>query len=104
MQGELFLKNSGLIGCVCASALALGLVACATAARPVTVTPASTPAAPEGVNPFADARLYVNPDYARMIEGAAARAPAEHAPLLKKVAALPTAICWTPSIRNGRII
>jgi len=93
------LKNLGSIGSMCAAALALSLVACATASRPVPVSPASTPAAPEGVNPFAGARFYVNPDYAHMIEGAAARAPAEQAAQLKKVAALPTAI-WLSSIAD----
>jgi cellulose 1,4-beta-cellobiosidase len=93
------LKNLRSIGSGCVGALALGLVACTAAQRPLPVTPASTPAAPEGVNPFAGARFYVNPDYARMIEGAAARAPADGAPLIKKLAALPTAI-WLSSIAD----
>ena len=93
-------KNLRKVGSACAAALALGLLpACTAAQRPVPVTPASSPAAPEGVNPFAGARFYVNPDYARMIEGAAARAPADGAPLLKKLAALPTAI-WLSSIAD----
>jgi cellulose 1,4-beta-cellobiosidase len=82
-----------------ALALALTLAACTAAQRPVPVTPATTPAAPEGVNPFEGARLYVNPEYTRMIEGAAARAPAHDAPLLKKLAGMPTAI-WLSAIAD----
>jgi cellulose 1,4-beta-cellobiosidase len=78
---------------------ALLTAGCTAAPRPVAVTPASTPAAPEGVNPFQGARLYVNPDYARTIEGLAAKAPAERAPSLRKLATLPTAI-WLSSIAD----
>ena len=37
-------------------------------AKPSPVVPPATPPAPDGVNPFAGARLYVNPDYVREIE------------------------------------
>jgi cellulose 1,4-beta-cellobiosidase len=77
------------------------LAACAAGMRPVPVTPASAPAAPEGVNPFEGARFYVNPDYTHAIEGVAAHAPADHAAGLRKLATLPTAI-WLSSIADAQ--
>ena len=80
--------------------LPIFLGACATGPKPVPVTPATTPHAPDGVNPFEGARMYVNPDYARTVEGLAAAHPAEAA-LLKKMAAFPTAI-WLSSIADTK--
>jgi cellulose 1,4-beta-cellobiosidase len=79
-------------------ALGCGMLAAACAGpKPAPITPATAAAAPEGVNPFAGARFYVNPDYARTVGQVAAAAPAEHAPSLKKLAKVPTAI-WLSSI------
>ena len=82
------------------AALAIGLVGCATGMQPSPVTPATTPHAPDGVNPFAGARLYVNPDYAKTVEGLAAAHPGEAA-LLKKMATIPTAI-WLSWIADTK--
>jgi cellulose 1,4-beta-cellobiosidase len=68
--------------------------------KPAPVTPATGPHAPDGVNPFEGARLYVNPDYAKTVDGLAAGHPAE-APLLKKMAELPTAI-WLSWIADTK--
>jgi cellulose 1,4-beta-cellobiosidase len=75
---------------------------CTAAIRPAPVTPATTPHAPDGVNPFDGARLYVNPDYAKTVEGLAATHSGEAA-LLKKMAALPTAI-WLSWIADTKDI
>jgi cellulose 1,4-beta-cellobiosidase len=83
------------------AACGLALAACA-AAKPLPVTAATTPHAPEGMNPFAGARLYVNPDYARSVESVATARP-DHAAPLKKFAALPTAI-WLSSIEDARAV
>ena len=80
---------------LCALACTLGLVACATP-KPAAVVPATTPHAPTDVNPFAGAKMYVNPDFHETVEGVATRHPAEAAQL-KKLAALPTAI-WLSKI------
>jgi cellulose 1,4-beta-cellobiosidase len=79
------------------TALAAG---CAATMKPAPVTPATGPHAPDGVNPFEGARLYVNPDYAKTVETLAAAHPAE-APLLKKMAELPTAI-WLSWIADTK--
>jgi len=80
--------------------LGMALTACASTPKPVAVTPATTRHAPDGVNPFAGGRLYVNPDYAKTVEGLAAAHPGE-APLLKKMAAIPTAI-WLSWIADTK--
>jgi cellulose 1,4-beta-cellobiosidase len=64
------------------------------------VEPATTPAAPEGMNPFAGARMYVNPDYVKAVQALEAAHPADAA-LLKKMAALPTAI-WLSWIADTK--
>jgi len=55
-------------------------------------------AATKDANPLAGARLYVNPDFTRMIEMMAARTPAQ-APALKKLAVQPTAV-WLDSVKR----
>jgi cellulose 1,4-beta-cellobiosidase len=81
--------------------LMLSLGACAAGPKPSPVVPATTPHAPDGVNPFEGAQIYVNPDYAKTVEGLAAAHPADAA-LLKKMAALPTAIwlSWIADTKN----
>ena len=49
-----------------------------------------------GTNPFANARLYVNPEFAQLTQAAAARVPAEAA-RLHKLATYPTAV-WLDTI------
>jgi len=87
----------------CSMAMVFGFVisvaACASGPKPVPVSPATTPHAPD-VNPFAGARLYVNPEYAKTVEGLATAHPSE-AGLLKKMAALPTAI-WVSGIADTK--
>lgn len=61
------------------------------------VTPATGPAAP-AVNPFQGAELYVNPDYTKKVEAAAAAAPAL-APQIKKVGKQSTGL-WLVSIES----
>jgi cellulose 1,4-beta-cellobiosidase len=80
--------------------LTMGSLGACAGAKPKPVIPATTPHAPAGVNPFVGARLYVNPDYAKTLEALAAAHPAE-APLLKKMAALPTAI-WLSWIADTK--
>jgi cellulose 1,4-beta-cellobiosidase len=80
--------------------LALALAGCAATMKPVAVTPATTPHAPDGVNPFEGARLYVNPDYAKTVKELATAHP-EQAGLLTKMAALPTAI-WLSWIADTK--
>jgi cellulose 1,4-beta-cellobiosidase len=53
-------------------------------------------------NPFAGARFYVNPDYVKLVETAAASAGADAA-LVRKVAAYPTAI-WLDSIAKAQTV
>jgi cellulose 1,4-beta-cellobiosidase len=77
--------------------LGLGVAACAGAMKPVAVVPATSPHAPD-VNPFVGARMYVNPDYNATIKGVAER-HADQAPLLKKLADMPTAI-WFSKIAD----
>ncbi len=81
--------------------LSIMLAACATGPKPAVVTPATTPPAP-AINPFVDARIYVNPDYAKTVEGLAATHPGE-AELIKKMATIPTAI-WLSSIADTKDI
>jgi len=81
-------------------ALGIALGACTAAQKPVAVTPATGPHAPDGVNPFDGAQLYVNPDYAKTVDGLAAAHPGEAA-MLKKMAALPTAI-WLSWIADTK--
>lgn len=59
--------------------------------KPKPVVPSVAPHAPVDVNPFVGAQLYVNPDYAKTVQGLSAGHPGE-AELLKKMSALPTAI------------
>lgn len=54
--------------------------------------------ATDGSNPFAGARIYVNPDYTAALRAVAQRHP-EAAPLVRKMEALPTAI-WASSIHD----
>jgi cellulose 1,4-beta-cellobiosidase len=49
-----------------------------------------------GANPFANARLYVNAEFAQLVDAAAAHAPAEAA-RIRKLASYPTAV-WLDSI------
>ena len=79
-----------------AATLAVG---CATI-KPMPVVPPTTPHAPADVNPFEGAQLYVNPDYTKAVEGLAASHPDQKA-LLKKMAALPTAI-WVSWIKDTK--
>ncbi|HEY5090637.1 MAG TPA: glycoside hydrolase family 6 protein, partial [Polyangia bacterium] len=64
------------------------------------VVPPTTPPAPDGVNPFAGARLYVNPDYVKAVQGLEA-AHANEAALLKRMESLPTAI-WLSWIADTK--
>jgi cellulose 1,4-beta-cellobiosidase len=79
-------------------AVTLGLGACAP--KPVPVTPATTPHAPTEQNPFAGAKLYVNPEYVAAVEEVAKAHPADAA-LLRKVATYPTAI-WLSWIKDTK--
>jgi cellulose 1,4-beta-cellobiosidase len=90
-------------GALVIAVVSAGCAGVSGAARPAvvsTVEPATTPPAPEGVNPFAGARLYVNPDYAEAVQGGEAAHPSEAA-LLKKMESLPTAI-WLSWISDTR--
>ena len=64
------------------------------------VVPPTTPPAPAGVNPFAGARLYVNPDYVKAVQGLEAT-HANEATLLKRMESLPTAI-WLSWIADTK--
>lgn len=86
-----------LFGCL-GVALALPLGGCATGPKPSPVVPSTAPHAPEGMNPYEGATQYVNPDYAKTVNELAAKHPADAA-LLKKMAALPTAI-WLSWIKD----
>ncbi len=79
--------------------LALAAAGCA-GAKPKPVTAATTPHAPTNMNPFEGARMYVNPDYAKSVEALIASHAGE-AELLKKMAAIPTAI-WMSSIADTK--
>ena len=76
------------------------LAACAAAPKPSPVVPSTTPHAPDGVNPFEGAHLYINPDYAKTVEGLAVAHP-DDAALLKKMATFPTAI-WLSWIADTK--
>jgi cellulose 1,4-beta-cellobiosidase len=78
----------------------LGALSCASGPSASPVTPATGPHAPADVNPFAGARLYVNPDYGKKVEELAARTPAQAAGL-RKLAKLPTAI-WLSKIADTK--
>src|SRR5262245_32749565 len=78
---------------------ALLLAACSAAQKPVPVTPATGPHRPDE-NPFAGARPYVNPEYAKAVKGLSAAHPAQTAQL-EKLAALPTAI-WLSWIADTK--
>ena len=78
--------------------VALMVVLAACGPKPVPVTPATTPHAPTDLNPFAGAKLYVNPDYVATLEGVAKAHP-ESAALLKKIEQYPTAI-WLSWIKD----
>ncbi len=87
---------------VLAGALA-GCAGASGAARTEVVSPVeppATPPAPAGVNPFAGARIYVNPDYVKAVQGLEAAHPKDAA-LLKKMEAFPTAI-WLSSIADTK--
>ncbi|HSS38146.1 MAG TPA: glycoside hydrolase family 6 protein, partial [Polyangia bacterium] len=77
-------------------AVMVGLAACGP--KPVPVTPATTPHAPMDQNPFAGAKMYVNPDYVAALEGVAKSHPGDAA-LLKKIEQYPTAI-WLSWIKD----
>ena len=64
------------------------------------VVPPTTPPAPDGVNPFAGARLYVNPDYVKAVQALEAT-HANEASLLKRMESLPTAI-WLSWIADTK--
>ena len=68
--------------------------------KPKPVIPATTPHAPADVNPYAGARMYVNPDYTKTVQGLVAKHP-EQADALKKLAALPSAI-WLSWIADTK--
>src|SRR5450432_1241936 len=76
------------------------LATCAAAPKPSPVVPSTTPHAPDGVNPFEGAHLYINPDYAKTVEGLAVAHP-DDAALLKKMATFPTAI-WLSWIADTK--
>ena len=86
--------------------VALALAGCASVsgearqAEVSPVVPPTTPPAPEGVNPFAGARLYINPDYVKAVQGVEA-AHANEAALLKRMESLPTAI-WLSWIADTK--
>lgn len=86
------------------AALAGACASTAGQARPEESPPAASPQvatpAPQGVNPFAGARLYVNPDYVAEVRDVRAAHP-ESAALLKKVESLPTAI-WESWLRDTK--
>jgi cellulose 1,4-beta-cellobiosidase len=73
------------------------LIACGAAQ-----TGGTSATGPAAANPFAGARFYLNADYTKKVEAAAAAAPASAA-LLKKVAAYPTAI-WLDSIATAKTV
>ena len=83
---------------VSVAGLAMLLGACATV-KPVPVTPATTPPAP-AINPFADAQLFVNPEYTKSVE-ALIPAHAGEAAMLKKLSVIPTAI-WLSWIADTK--
>ncbi len=76
------------------------LVACMSFAASIGASQAAP--APDGSNPFAGARLYVNPDYTAALRGLARRHP-EAAPLIRKMEAFPTAI-WESSIEDTQSV
>lgn len=98
----LFAGGMRILGPLCCAG---ALAACtATASTPAVshVDPAAGPHAPGGLNPFAGARMYVNPDRVNDLRDVARRHP-ESAALLAKMEALPTAVweSWisdTPSL------
>ncbi len=96
---ELTMKHARVSVAGLAMLLGASLGACATAPKPVPVTPATTPAAP-AINPFADARLFVNPEYTKAIEALVPAHPAE-GELLKKLSVVPTAI-WLSAIADTK--
>ena len=79
--------------------LAMLLGSCATAPKPVPVTPATTPPAP-AINPFADAPLFVNPEYTKSVQALITAHPGE-AEMLKKLSVIPTAI-WLSWIADTK--
>lgn len=95
-----------------AAALAVALTAtlagCASASTEARhdevspVVPATAPPAPEGLNPFAGARLYVNPSYVRAVQALAAAHPGDAA-LLKKMESQPTAI-WLDLLAKVKVL
>ena len=86
------------------TAVALGGCAgVSSEARPAEVSPVvppTTPPAPDGVNPFAGAQLYVNPDYVKAVRALEA-AHTKEAALLKRMESLPTAI-WLSWIADTK--
>jgi cellulose 1,4-beta-cellobiosidase len=113
MVGHRFLGVCCGLGLGLAAALLSSCAAHAPSAAPATssaatapppaaapVVPATTPHAPDGVNPFAGARLYGYPEFARTAEALAARTPA-HAAALRKVASIPVAV-WLDTIARAK--
>lgn len=73
-----------------------------SAAAPSPVKPATTAPAPDGMNPFVGARLYVNPDYVRAVREVEKRHP-RAASLLRKMETPPTPI-WESSLRDVQAV
>jgi cellulose 1,4-beta-cellobiosidase len=89
---------------VSAHALAASLLLAACASGPSTqpkAIGAPTAAPAPNVNPFAGARFYVDPEFARMVGRAPTSTP-EDAARLKKVAAFPTAV-WLESLETAKL-
>jgi cellulose 1,4-beta-cellobiosidase len=96
---ELTMKHARVSVFGLAMLLGMSLGSCATAPKPVAVTPATTPPAP-AINPFADATLFVNPEYTKAVEGLIP-AHAGEAAMLKKLSVIPTAI-WLSWIADTK--
>lgn len=92
------------IRCGLALALAGAVAAVSSCAAHVPtaapVVPATTPHAPEGVNPFAGARLYGYPEFASRLDALASKTPAQAA-ALRKAATFPVAV-WLDTIANAK--
>jgi cellulose 1,4-beta-cellobiosidase len=87
--------------CAAGIAAAAGCATTTAATSPPSASPveASTgPHAPDDVNPFVGALLYVNPDYVAAVAGVEQRHP-DARPMLEKLKGLPTAV-WESAIRD----
>jgi cellulose 1,4-beta-cellobiosidase len=92
-----------LVFVVVAAVVLAGCAGASSAARTPAlspVQPATTPPAPEGMNPFDGARLYINPDYVAALQALETKHPGDAA-LLKKMEAFPTAI-WLSWIADTK--